>query len=216
MAVRTKARRPRDEARRARTDVYRQHILEAAEQVFAERGFEAAKLQEIGKAAGLSMGTIYAIFPGKQELYDAILATRGEELHRLAREAASRDLPPHAALDALIELYIDWFLAHPDFLRMHLRSGASWGLGPAAPTDGQIAHWQDIHALQADIFRRGIAAGDFVDEDPSYLARLFSVMDQVLLAEWVAHGMHPERERLVRRLKAQVARAFSPTTDTSR
>jgi AcrR family transcriptional regulator len=209
VAVRTKARRPRDEARRARTDVYRQHILEAAERVFAERGFEAAKLQEIGRVAGLSMGTIYAIFPGKQELYGAILAARGEELHRLAREASARDLPPRAALDALIELYIGWFLAHPDFLRMHLRSGASWALGPVAPTQGQIAHWEDIHRLQAEIFRRGIAAGEFVEEDPSYLARLFSVMDQVLLAEWVAGGMKPERERLVSRLRAQVTRAFA-------
>jgi AcrR family transcriptional regulator len=208
VAVRTKPRRPRDEARQARTDVYRQHILEAAEGVFAERGFEAAKLQEIGKVAGLSMGTIYAIFPGKQELYGAILAARGEELHRLAREVSARDLPPRAALDALIELYIGWFLGHPDFLRMHLRSGASWALGPVAPTEGQIAHWQDIHRLQADIFRRGIAAGEFVEEDPSYLARLFSVMDQVLLAEWVANGMKPERERLVQRLKTQVERAF--------
>jgi len=51
-------RRPRDEARRARTGVYRSHILEAAEQVFAERGFAAAKLQDISRLAGLSMGTI--------------------------------------------------------------------------------------------------------------------------------------------------------------
>src|SRR5690348_3886717 len=51
--------RPRDEARRARTDVYRQHVVEAAERVFAERGFETAKLQEISRLAGLSMGTIY-------------------------------------------------------------------------------------------------------------------------------------------------------------
>lgn len=210
MAVRSPAKRPRDEARRARNDVYRQHILEAAERVFADRGFEAAKLQEIGKVAGLSMGTIYAIFPGKTELYRAILASRGEELHRLAREAAARDVPPREALDALIELYIDWFLAHPDFLRMHLRSGTSWGLGPAAPTDTQVAHWADIHRLQADIFRRGMATGDFIEEDPSYCARLFSVMDQVLLAEWVADGMKPERERLVRRLRAQVNRAFAP------
>ena len=48
----------RDEAREARTGVYRQHILDAAEQVFAERGYEAAKVLEISDRSGLSMGTI--------------------------------------------------------------------------------------------------------------------------------------------------------------
>jgi AcrR family transcriptional regulator len=180
MAVR---RKPRDEARRARTDVYRQHIFEAAERVFAERGFESARLQEISKLAGLSMGTIYAIFPSKTDLYRAILEERAQELLGLAREVAARDVDPRAALDGLIDLYVGWFVAHPGFLQMHLRAGTSWALVPTGTAD-QVRHWQDIHALQADIFRRGIAARVFVEEDPAYLARLFSAMDQVLLAEW--------------------------------
>jgi AcrR family transcriptional regulator len=201
-------RKPREEARRARTDVYRQHIFTAAEQVFAERGFEAAKVQEISKLAGLSMGTIYAIYPGKAELYHAILEERGRELLELVREVATRALPPAEALHALIELYIGWFVTHPGFLRMHLRSGTSWALSPSPGSDTQVRHWQDIHALQAAVFQRGIAAGVFVDEDPAYLARMFSVMDQVLLADWVAGGMKVDRAALVRRLQNQVERSF--------
>jgi AcrR family transcriptional regulator len=204
MAVR---RRPREEARRARTDVYRQHVFAAAERVFAERGFEDAKLQDISRLAGVSMGTIYAIFPSKTELYRAILEERGQELVRLAREAAGRKAPPTAALDALIELYVDYFVSHPDFLRMHLRAGSSWALSPSGSAE-QVQHSHDIHALQADVFRRGIAAGVFVDEEPGYLARLFSAMDQVLLADWVARGMKADRAALVRRLRAQVERSF--------
>jgi len=41
--------------------------------------------------------------------------------------------------------------------------------------------------------------GDFVDEDPAYLAKTFSTMDQVLLADWVAGGMQADRDTLVRR-----------------
>jgi AcrR family transcriptional regulator len=202
-------RRPRDEARRARNDVYRQHVFEAAERVFSERGFESARLQEISRAAGLSMGTIYAIFPSKTELHRAILEERGQELLGLAREVVARGTPPRETLDGLIELYIGYFVAHPFFLRMHLRAGTSWALSPSSGTDAQIAHWQDIHALQAAVFRQGIAEGVFVDEDPGYLARMFSVMDQVLLADWVASGMKAGREELVARLKGQVERAFS-------
>src|SRR4029450_14035703 len=178
----------RDEAREARTGVYRQHILEAAERVFAERGYDAAKVIDISNDCALSMGTIYAIFPGKSELYTALLQERGQELLRLASDGTSRDLSPREALLALIDVYIAYVVAHPAFLRMHLRSGASWALGPAMGTPTQVGYWREIHALQADIFRRGVAAGDFVEEDPAYLAKLFSSMDQVLLAGWGAGG----------------------------
>lgn len=200
-------RKPRDEARRARNDVYRQHVFAAAERVFAERGFEAAKVQEISALAGLSMGTIYAVFPGKTELFRAILEERGQELLGLVREVAGRKASPLETLHGLIALYVDYFLAHPDFLRMHLRSGASWAISPSG-TDSQVRHWQDIHDLQAAVFRRGVAAGAFVDEDPGYLAKTFSVMDQVLLADWVAGGMKAGRDELVRRLQRQVERSF--------
>ena len=202
-------RMPRDEARRARTDVYRQHVFEAAERVFAERGFETAKLQEISRLAGLSMGTIYTIFPSKTDLYRAILEERGQELLTLARAVATPDRSAREALDALIDLYIGYFVSHPGFLRMHLRAGTSWALTPSG-TAAQVKHWEDVHALQADIFRRGIADGVFVDEDPGYLARVFSALDQVLLADWVAGGMKASREELVDRLRAQVERSFVP------
>ena len=53
--------------------------------------------------------------------------------------------------------------------------------------------------------------GVFVDDDPGYLARLFSALDQVLLADWVAGGMKAGREELVDRLRAQVERSFVRT-----
>jgi AcrR family transcriptional regulator len=202
------ARTPRDEAREARTGVYRQHILEAAEHVFAERGFETAKVQEISVKAGLSMGVIYGIFPGKTELYTALLDERGQELLRLARQVAGRELTPKQQLLELIGVYVGYFVEHPDFLRMHLRSGVSWALGSAIGTATSVQYWADIHELQADIFRRGVAAGQFVDEAPDYLARTFSVMDQVLLSDWVARGMTDERDALVARLSRMVQRAF--------
>src|ERR1700704_4998678 len=51
----------------------RRAILDAAETLFAERGFEAVSLQEIGEAAGLSRGTPNYFFGSKQDLYVAAL-----------------------------------------------------------------------------------------------------------------------------------------------
>lgn len=205
-------RRPREEARRARNEVYRTHILEVAEQVFADRGFDSAKLQEISERAGLSMGTIYTIFPGKDELFRAILDEKGQELLSLARAVVSREQPPLAKLHALIEAYVDYFVGHPSFLRMHLRAGTSWVVSPEPNADTRARVWQEIHALQAAIFRDGIDAGVFVDEEPTYLARLFSAMDQVLLADWVSGGMARERDELTGRLKQLANRAFVLTS----
>jgi len=201
-------RKPREEARRARNDVYRAHILEVAEEVFADRGFENAKLQEISERAKLSMGTIYAIFPSKEDLFKAILDDKGAELLHLVREVTAREQPPLAQLHALIEAYIDYFVAHPGFLRMHLRAGTSWVVSPDPNTESRALVWREVHALQAEIFRRGIATGVFVDDDPALLARLFSAMDQVLLADWVAGGLVDSRDGLVAKLKAIVARSF--------
>ena len=133
-------RQPREEARRARNDVYRQHILEAAERIFAEHGFEAAKVQHISKLAGLSMGTIYAVFPSKTDIFRASLEERGRELLALAEDVARTKAGPREALSALIEGYIDYFLAHPNWLRMHLRLGTSWAARPSG-TDSRAAQW---------------------------------------------------------------------------
>src|SRR5262249_61650954 len=108
-----------------------------AGQFFAARGSEPAKVLEISGRSGLSMGPIYAIFPGKAELYAALLEERGQELLRLARGVAERDLDAREALGALTSVYINYFVSHPDFLRMHLRSGASWALGPVTGSPTQ-------------------------------------------------------------------------------
>ena len=201
-------RAPREAARNARNELYRKHILEAAEQVFAERGYDSAKLQEISTRAGLSMGTIYSVFASKDELFLALLEARGSELRDLARGVASTNGSARQALDRLIEAYIDYFVGHPTFLAMHLKLGHSWVLEPASESEGQVRIWQEIHDSQSDIFRRGTAEGAFVEEDPRILAKLFSAMDQVVLADWAANGMKASRGELVERLRRMSERAF--------
>ncbi len=201
-------RRLQDKARQARTDLYREHVLDAAEEVFAERGFENAKLQEISRRAGVSMGTIYAVFPGKEDLFRGILDRRGQQMLQVARAGAQSDPDPRVALDRLIEAYIDYFVAHPGFLRMHLRLGTSWVLGPAIGSPGQVQLWAEIHALQAELMRRGVAAAAFIEEDPAFLAKIFSALDQVLLADWVAGGMKANRDELIARMRRLVERVI--------
>jgi AcrR family transcriptional regulator len=68
--------RPRDEAKL----VFRRAILEAAEHELGERGFHAARMQDIAKRAGLAVGTLYNHFAQKDDILRALLETRSVEL----------------------------------------------------------------------------------------------------------------------------------------
>jgi AcrR family transcriptional regulator len=62
----------------------RERLIAAAIEVFAEQGYEGARLQDIARAAGLTTGAVYANYRGKAELlFDAIGARAGAELDGL-------------------------------------------------------------------------------------------------------------------------------------
>src|SRR2546430_17321371 len=65
----TVAERWTQERRREHT---RNLLLDAAKQVFAQRGFEGASLEEIAEAAGYTRGAIYKHFGSKEELFLAV------------------------------------------------------------------------------------------------------------------------------------------------
>ncbi|MBO9540170.1 TetR/AcrR family transcriptional regulator [bacterium] len=51
----------------------RQQILDAAVRVFSQQGFEQTTMQDVITDAGLSRGGVYSYFPGKDELFQAML-----------------------------------------------------------------------------------------------------------------------------------------------
>ncbi len=203
-----KAAGPREAAREARESLYREHVLSTAEAVFAEQGFEAAKVQDISRQAGLSMGSIYGLFAGKEQIFAAILERRREQILALAGEALAPGLAPATELDALARAYIAFFFAHPNFLRMHLRLGAAWATIARTAASDSHPIIVEILALQTALFRRGVEAGVFVDEDPTYLGALFSGIDQIHLANWVGHGMQEDLASLQENFLRLVRRVF--------
>jgi len=68
----------------------RQRLLGAAAEVFAERGLDAG-VDEVARAAGVGMGTLYRRFPTKQALIDELIGDLRLRLLELARAAAGCD-----------------------------------------------------------------------------------------------------------------------------
>ena len=58
---------------RRRKEARPAEILDAALAVFAEKGFAAARLEQVAKAAGVSKGTLYLYFDSKEALFEAVV-----------------------------------------------------------------------------------------------------------------------------------------------
>jgi AcrR family transcriptional regulator len=80
----------------------REKILAAAKALFAERGYEAATIRDIAKAAGMSTGAVFASFTDKSDLFTEIAETEQVELQRAMR-AAAEGLTGRAAILAMLE-----------------------------------------------------------------------------------------------------------------
>ena len=85
MTTASAARAPRADAERNR-----RRVLAAAESVFAERG-ATATLNDVARAAGVGVGTVYRKFPDKEAMLDALFDDKIASLESLAEEASTID-----------------------------------------------------------------------------------------------------------------------------
>lgn len=207
-AERTTREAARERVGEARREVYRQLIVDAAEGVFAEQGFAAAKMSDIAREAGVAMKTLYAAFPGKAELYHHIHELRCQEMLAAATKPSAG-----TALNAVqehVRATVSYFLEHPNFLRTHLREGNAWAVGPALKDQPEIGLWQKNMELGAEIVQRGIDDGVFFDEDPALMTKMTTAVFQVHLADWLdrqtAGGQPEDSTQLVARIQEHIGR----------
>ncbi len=196
-------------ARKAKEDLYRQLILEAAQRVFAEKGYDDAKIGEIAEESGVSGQTLYSVFSGKAAIYEAIQMAGDEELHRRAIEWSQAIQAPLPAMLAGLRATTVYFLEQPDFLKLRLHGGFTWGTeAMAAGSRGRTQAWRlAVERLRATC-QRCIEEGVFVDRDPGLIARTIVSMQQVELAHWLEGDMATDPEVVAEDLEQQVVRAF--------
>jgi AcrR family transcriptional regulator len=99
----------------------RLQLLSAAERLFAERGFLAVRLEDIGAAAGVSGPAIYRHFPNKESLLVELLVGISARLLAGARDVKARSSDAASALEGLIDFHLDFALGEPDLIRIQDR-----------------------------------------------------------------------------------------------
>jgi AcrR family transcriptional regulator len=176
---------------RRRKEARTEEILSAALESFAARGFAATRIEDVAARAGISKGTLYLYFAGKEELFKAVVRQALlPNLVRIEALAASFEGPSAALLERLLltvagvidsrvgaipKLVIAEAGNFPDLARFYLDEVVRRGLG-----------------LIATILRRGIARGEFRPIDVDHA--VFCVIAPMLIAALWKTSLEPHDE----------------------
>ncbi|MGC9159574.1 MAG: TetR/AcrR family transcriptional regulator, partial [Terracidiphilus sp.] len=96
----------------------RRRILDATAAVFLEKGFERASTAEIARRARASKQTLYALFPGKADLFVAVMSAHTEQLFSHHAEHIESKKPPRQALIEIGSMTLRMF-SSPTFLALY-------------------------------------------------------------------------------------------------
>lgn len=166
----------REQRRSIQRELGRAQVLDAAEEVFARKGFHAATLKEVAERAEFSVGSVYTFFAGKEDLYLEVFGRRAGEFMPDLRAVAAEPGSAIEVLHRLADFQVAFFRAHPQFGRLLLRAtGLVANLEPSLEAP-MAAGYEGAMSVEAEVFARGQRDGELVAGDPAVLARLFSAL----------------------------------------
>ena len=91
----------------------RQTLVEAASELFAERGYDRVTLDEVAARAGVTKVIVYRHFGSKKALYLSLLATHRDELLSTLAESMAVTLPLAERVPAVADAWFSYVEAHP-------------------------------------------------------------------------------------------------------
>jgi AcrR family transcriptional regulator len=138
----------------------RQRLLQAAGEVFAQRGYDGASLDDVATAAGLTKGAVYSSFAGKDDLFYALMRERIDERLALVTEAVERqatvsDMTRDAGsgLAQLMSSQRDWHLLFIEVWARAVRDPSLHNefVHERRSVRGLIAQFLEAQAQQAEV-----------------------------------------------------------------
>jgi AcrR family transcriptional regulator len=174
-------------------------ILEAAADVFARRGYHAASVREITRAAHLSLAGLYHYVGGKQELLFLVLDRGLDTLLGMLGRALAEARTPEARLLALVRTHLEFGHTQPSVLRVINRD---WEMVGAA-------HRAEIVAKRRAYIDRGLGVLAELDPHGRSGDELYSATNLLLgMLNGIASGPFLRSHDDARALAAQVGALF--------
>ncbi len=166
-----------------------EEIVAAALEVFVERGYAAARLEEVARRAGVTKGTIYLYFPGKAALFKAVV--RQSLVLNIERAEAALAAHEGSAADGLRQLLrTAWRTVGETKL-----SGIPKLIIAEAANFPELArfYWTEVAGralgVIGSLIERGIARGEFRRVDPRFAT--MAGVGPILFAILFKHSLYP-------------------------
>ena len=208
MVTATSATRPR--GTRLPRLARRRQLLDAAMEVFVARGYHAAAMDEIAERAGVSKPVLYQHFPGKQELYLALLDESVETLIGAVADAIQSTTDNRQRVTATFAAYFEYVAEHSGTFRLVFES--DFTSEPAVK-----ARLAEADRVCADLISQVIKEDAGLADDEAYLLSIGLLgMAQVSARYWLSTRDTIPREaaeQLVSRLAWRGISGWPRTTD---
>jgi AcrR family transcriptional regulator len=149
----------------------RQAIINAALEVFSEKGFAAARLEDVAARAHVAKGTIYLYFPDKAEMFRQLVRDAAQPLFERIAALAAADMPARTMLDGLFHLFQTEVLGtqRKQIVRLILTEG------PRFPEIAAFYHSEVIGRVMPvlrDVLQRAAARGELASDAPARFPHL--------------------------------------------
>ncbi|HVK72476.1 MAG TPA: TetR/AcrR family transcriptional regulator [Kofleriaceae bacterium] len=159
----------------------RERILDAAERVFALRGFFTAKVADIAREAGVADGTIYLYFKSKDDLLISLFESRIVRVNELLAAAVASAARPRDKLTAFVRAYLQLIADQPlsaEVLTIELRQSTKFMREYSAHRFGELL------GILAGVIAEGQAQGELSDTVPAQVAArmIWGMLDELALA----------------------------------
>lgn len=108
----------------------RRRLLDAAARVFAERGYERSRLEDIARAAGFTKGAVYSNFSSKHELFAELLAAHAQSTSAEILSDLPEDTAPEAVTERAAALLAGWLVQEAGWHQLELEFASNAGREP--------------------------------------------------------------------------------------
>ncbi|MCR6486528.1 TetR/AcrR family transcriptional regulator [Amycolatopsis sp. FBCC-B4732] len=169
----------------------RAQLLAAAQRVFAENGYHAAAMDEIAEVAGVSKPVLYQHFPGKLDLYIALLESHVDELVKRVQTALDSTTENRQRVPATVGAFFDFVSEDAGAFRMVFESDLRGEPAVQEAVDRATS-------ASVDAITETITADAGLDEDKARLLAVGLVgMSQVSARFWLQHHQSMSQEEAV-------------------
>lgn len=143
----------------------KQQLLEAAEQLFTERGYGATRISDICASAGVAKGLFYWYFPTKESLFAELVRAMRQNLRRAQAAAMDPDADPVTRIRQGAEASVRFMAAHQPYFALLDVERTDHSVADVLK-EGSDVYAGDVRRLVAEAQSAGLVP----DADPAFYA----------------------------------------------